>query len=436
MLITENFNTELIRYLRNAEELWCAVALIKERGFQFIQDSVPKHCRQHFLVGIDLPTTPSVLRDMQQKQRANEFDCAIYQSTFNFHPKVYLIKEKGIYFAFIGSSNLTEGGLHHNVELNYLVNNQVDCNKIRLWFEGLFKDSFPLSDENLNAYEQKFEVIQDLQKKSRQHQTEIQLKKMTPSVNGLDHIDFTDRYFKKYHHSAFRSAIWKSDAKPAILERQVSKDRFIELHNIIWPKFKQYGLQVLQPNPADEHLISMIHQIDPAKPRALDAMWLSYGKTSSEIKQYQSLVGVEQKAKQTFIHHARIQIRIELDKIGIWLLFAKENDGGIFDRDFFKKEMQKPIYRNTFYSMLKKLPHDYFIYVGGEKRYCHIFTSVEQLHTFCLKDHSQDYFIIGRNYEITDKEMSEENLPAETLKVFKVLFPFYEMMKHRFPTLR
>ena len=88
-----------------------------------------------------------------------------------------------------------------------------------------------------------------------------------------------------------------------------------------------------------EHLISMIRQIDPTKPRAINAMWLSYGKSGDEIKQYQKEVGADQKAKQTFIHHARLQLRIDIKSIGIWLLFAKENEGGLFDREYFKEQV-------------------------------------------------------------------------------------------------
>ncbi len=181
-----------------------------------------------------------------------------------------------------------------------------------------------------------------------------------------------------------------------------------------------------------EHLISMIRQIDPTKPRAINAMWLSYGKSGDEIKQYQKEVGADQKAKQTFIHHARLQLRIDIKSIGIWLLFAKENEGGLFDREYFKEQMRRKAFRDKFYQMIKSLENEYFISVGGNKEFCHNFNSAEDLHDFCKKDDIQKYFIIGRDYQITDNEMSEVNLPTETLKVFRLLFPLYQMMRHTF----
>src|SRR5690606_16420280 len=134
----------------------------------------------------------------------------------------------------------------------------------------------------------------------------IVLKKPHKIVNPLDAIDFTDRYFKKEHHWAFRKELWYTDSEDAVDERELAKSKFIELHELVFPRFKDYGIQTLEPNPMSDHLISMIRQIDPTKPRAIGAMWLSYGKNINEIKEYQKLVGPDQKAKQTFIHHARL----------------------------------------------------------------------------------------------------------------------------------
>jgi HKD family nuclease len=427
-LISSILKIEIKSYLQSADELWNAVALVKDSAFEFIQNTIGEKCIQHYLVGIDLPTPPSVLRTMQSKQKIGLFECAIYKSNFNFHPKVYLIKSEEKYIAFIGSSNLTDGGLENNVELNYKVTSQEDCLSILKWFNSLYTDGYPLTDENIIEYENKFTAIGEIEELVKQKRKAIVLKK---TISPLDAIDFIDRYFKKEHHLAFRRELWFSDSEYAIAEREQTKNRCIELHYNIFPRFKNYGIQILEPNPMTDHLISMIRQIDPTNPRAINAIWLSYGKNEREIKEYQKIVGPDQKAKQTFIHHARLQIRVDVKNIGIWLLFAKENEGGLFDREFFKSQMRDKVYRDKFYQMLKSLSDEYFISVGGEREFCFKFDSPEQLHDFCKKDNIQKYFIIGKDYEIADNEMSETNLPTETLIIFKLLFPFYEMMRHR-----
>lgn len=430
-MLERNLKVEIEPFLKNAEELWIAVALIKDSAFEFVQNTIPEYCKQHFLIGIDLPTPPSVLRAMQLKQEKSLFESAIYQSEYNFHPKVYLIKEGDTYTAFIGSSNLTPGGLDHNIEFNYRITDHEDCLSILNWFRDLNNDAYPLTEENIKSYETLFESVVEDEKRLKNKRKSVTLKKPISKTHPLDSIDFSDRYFQKEHHLAFRRELWFTDKDDAIEERETARKRCIELHHTIFSSFNDYGLQTLESNPMPDHLISMIRQIDPMTPRKINAMWLSYGKNEEEIKEYKRIVGPDQKAKQTFIHHARLQIRIDVENIGIWLLFAKENKGGLFDRDFFKTKMEDRLFRDKFFQMLKLLPKEYFISVGGESEFCNEFNSSEELHDFCKKDNIQQYFIIGRDYEITDEEMSEENLPIETLKVFQLLFPYYTIMKHK-----
>jgi HKD family nuclease len=132
-MISSKLKIEIESVLKKAEELWFAVALVKDSAFEYIQNTIHENCIQHHLVGIDLPTPPSVLRTMQSKQKKGLFECAIYKSSFNFHPKVYLIKSNNKYVAYIGSSNLTDGGFENNVELNYTISNQSDCLDILNW---------------------------------------------------------------------------------------------------------------------------------------------------------------------------------------------------------------------------------------------------------------------------------------------------------------
>lgn len=431
-MIVTNLKSDFEELLVTANEIWFAVALIKESTYDFIQDTINEDCKQNYLVGIDLPTNPKVLRNLQSMLKKGLFEAAIYKSKFNYHPKVYLFKENDSFTAFIGSSNLTDGGLEDNVELNYKITNQEDCLSILDWFNTLCTESFPLTEENILGYEEQFNSLEEIEKELKKRRKNFKLKKPVTITNPLDAIDFSDRYFKKEHHFAFRKELWTNDSKEAIDERESTKVKCEELHKSIFPRFKDYDIQILEPNPMSDHLISMIRQIDPTKPRAINAMWLSYGKSGDEIKQYQKEVGADQKAKHTFIHHARLQLKIDFNNIGLYLLFAKENEGGIFDRDFFKTSMRNNVYRDKFHQMLNALPNEYFISVGGNKEFCNNFSSAEDLHDFCKKDDIQKYFIIGRDYQITDNKMSENNLPNETLKVFKLLFPFYEMMRHTF----
>lgn len=436
-MIVSNLKSGFDELLTNANEIWFAVALIKNETYDYIQESINENCKQHYLVGIDLPTNPIVLHKMQAKLERHIFEASIYKTDNNYHPKVYLFKVDDNYIAFVGSSNLTDGGLEDNIELNYKITNQNDCSSILDWFNTLYSDAYPLTDENIIEYEAQFNSITDLESQLKKRRKFIKLKrpnKIADNSNPLELIDFSDRYFKKEHHMAFRKELWSDSSRSANNERIEVQDKFLELNDIIFPKFTKYGIDALEHNTKN-HIVSMYQHIVGATSQELGAMWLSYGKSQDEIKRYKDIFQKvpnkkvsDEDDKMSFINHARLQIRIDLESIAIWLLFGKNNGGSLFDRDTFRKNMKLLKFRNDFYSRIKLLPTDYFIYLNKTKKFCKEFNSSDELNDFCKKDNSQEYFYIGKNYQIEDDEMSENNLPEETLKVFKLLFPLYDMM--------
>lgn len=124
-MITTNLKECLGTCLKQATGFWCAVALMNDLGYSFIGEIISKDCKQSYLVGIDLPTSPTTLRKLQNRSLGNdEFKAGIYKSTENYHPKVYLIKMSDEFVAIIGLSNLTNGVLQDNVELNYCITSQ------------------------------------------------------------------------------------------------------------------------------------------------------------------------------------------------------------------------------------------------------------------------------------------------------------------------
>jgi hypothetical protein len=60
-MISSKLIDDLRSYLDHAKEVWVAVALMKDSALDSLQQLIPKNAKQRYLVGIDLPTTPSVL---------------------------------------------------------------------------------------------------------------------------------------------------------------------------------------------------------------------------------------------------------------------------------------------------------------------------------------------------------------------------------------
>ena len=435
-MIVEKLIESLRLDLPQAKEIWIAVALIKEDAFNVLQSAVPSNCKQNYLVGVDLPTPPVVLRKLQAQQNPLLFKAAIYKdSNHKFHPKVYLLKTEEKLIAFIGSANLTPSGLEDNIEMSFRTENQTECIKVLSWFEKLFQESYPLDDKNIEICERDFEEQEEQARKRKAKRRAIKLFRPERKEDQFTGIDFTDRYFKREHHLAFRKDLWRSNSPSATKERKKVVSRFEELHEEIYSKFSEQGIDKLKPN-VKVHLVSLYYHPAGLASRNIDGMWLSYGKDQREIKEYHKLFpkvnGDGEDDLQSFINHARMQIKISLDEIGIWILFGKNNGGSAFDRHYFTEHMKLVSYRGAFFDMVKALPEEYWILVGGLKaRYFTEFETPDKLHEYCKKDKSKDYFIIGRDYSISDEEMSETNLPYTTLTEFSRLYPIYQFMRDK-----
>jgi HKD family nuclease len=437
-MIVENLNKELSVYLPEAQEVHIAVALAKEKPLETLLNLIPNDSQKRVLVGVDLPTSIEALQFLKENSlHDNNFKAAIcHDHNRTFHPKVYLVKHNDNWLAFIGSANLTEGGLTNNVELSYLTMDQAHCLELLTWFDKKFSESFPINDYNMAEY--KKQLIPEIIEKTSES-IAFKFKKSNQPESILSNYNFTDRFFKKDHHLAFRKELSFDNSPAANQARHNARDRFLTLHEIIYPSFYQNGLGSLYCN-VKNHIVSMPYHIEGRTSQKLDAMWLSYGKSQEEIKKYKvffpqvsrNKANNEEDDKQSFINHARLQIRIEIESIGIWLLFGKNNEGSLFDRQHFSKEMRKIDYRNEFFQMVQILPMEYWIRVNDIKQVCNTFHNPDELYNFCRKDDSRKYFIIGRDYKISDDEVSEANLPNEAIMVFRRLLPFYEMMRHRF----
>src|SRR5690349_12399312 len=108
MIVTTPFNSSFTSELEQAVEVWFALALVNENGYNYLQALLSHECIQHFLIGINLPTSPVVLTKLHSQTKIK---ARVFKSSQTFHPKVYLIRKgDGRLLAFVGSSNATSGG--------------------------------------------------------------------------------------------------------------------------------------------------------------------------------------------------------------------------------------------------------------------------------------------------------------------------------------
>lgn len=207
--IVENLKLELISELNKADEVWIAVALITSTGFDFLQGELKKGCSQNYLIGINLPTEPEVLKKLYKLEIKNEIKSRVYAGKSFYHPKVYLIKKSDTYVAFVGSANCTISGISKNIELSYKIENQIECEKLIEWFDKSNKDAFSLKKSFIEEYGESFK-----RRKMRKKEDEDESEKLKEKLRRTHEvtmaarkelIDILKRYRKQSNYNKHKA---------------------------------------------------------------------------------------------------------------------------------------------------------------------------------------------------------------------------------------
>lgn len=132
--VVDNVSCKLLDVIQpsieQSEECRIAVAYLSMRGVGLIESAI-RRCLENggyveFLVGLDLSVTdPKALWTLYQMSQVG-LNISCYCLTelgpsVVYHPKLYVVKTEDVVTIVIGSSNLTEGGLKQNVEVNALI---------------------------------------------------------------------------------------------------------------------------------------------------------------------------------------------------------------------------------------------------------------------------------------------------------------------------
>lgn len=133
---TDNIRTTLVDVINpalyEAKGAKLAVAFMKYSGFSLIEESLGECLKNggevELLVGLDFRMTePKVLRILHQLSKEGfQTKCYCFSDpstgdTPVYHPKLYLLINNERALITIGSSNLTQGGLRDNVEVNAVI---------------------------------------------------------------------------------------------------------------------------------------------------------------------------------------------------------------------------------------------------------------------------------------------------------------------------
>lgn len=413
MIISNNIKKALASELRNAKAIWFATAMISSYGWNFLQKNISKETTQHYLIGVDLSTSPYVFEELL---KLPEVHSRVYETQFTYHPKVYIIeKEDNELTAFIGSSNTTSWGLEKNVEMNFQITDQTECKKLIDWFLKLYSSGYLITAEFVRDY--KIGFTKSNARVSKNINDSKGIKKNISKDKG--------QFFSSNQHVIFAEKYHRIDSAELLDIRRSVKNRFIELHESVYPEFSKHGILDLHSHHQKRERVSR-HYFNRFSGNYVNAIWLHYGKSKSHLQSYAN------KKDKSFINHVRIQVIIHENSIGLWVILGKDW-GSKIDRDYFRKEMINPAIQQKFFKSLKKLDDTYWIdYEGYNKRvWVKDVHSAKQLHEITKKENFENYFIIGCEIDKLDSRLSSTNISDTVLNEIKTLYPIYEIMRHK-----
>lgn len=404
-----NLESQLEPILKEAKSFYIATALITESGYHFIEKNVSVNCSRNYLIGIDLAVNPKILEKLLEKSTSGSANVKLCKTQYTFHPKVYLIeKNDGRFAVIIGSANTTLGGLSNNIEMSVLIESQQQCLDILAWFKHLYNASADLTPHLIAEYSKFYKNLKQRQAVNKADLA--QFKNELPSVE-VQSAGLEKQYFKFDDFNAFSHIYHQDKSFEARQKRKQVKLKFIKLHNSIYHKFIEYGLDNISHHSRTWNTVSSHAHTARSRPY-LDAIWLQYGSKDGNLSD-----------------HPRLQVILRGNTIGIWLMIGK-NKGSKKEREKLKSNLKNDLFTELLFNNIKNLGAVYWIDVNSNNPFRSI-SSIENqadLKKLLLTDNLNSYFTIGRNYDHTDDQLSDKNFPETVLLEFQRLNEVYKNM--------
>lgn len=401
------------KLLQQVEHCYIASAAISEAGFDFIRSRIPTKSKMEIVTGLDVPTSPEVLRRIWRNYQGR-ITLNIYTKNF-FHANVYIFDlpfRKAV--AFVGSGHFTLDGIKDGEELFYKITDAKEIENLKSWFIGYYEFAEPLSEELIQEYEYLYPTLKQRDILSRQEKK--QFIALTTAGFSWDQIKFKLQYFKKEDYLALSSSKARLTTPEIQAERLATKNKLIQLHELI--KDHVYRLKLHQDNDSTK----IVSSLDPSDHQdgKLRSMWIAYGPSEAGLKKY---------PHATLAEVMQVQIILQQKEVGICLVPGKPNTGKA-DRESFKNRMNEVEYRKQCFILLTGLGAGYWIEIAGDKKAIETFQSEEVLWEFTKADNWMHYaFIIGKNYSPADPEISSVQIAPTIVKEFDKLVLVYRHMK-------
>src|SRR5690606_29600502 len=249
------------------------------------------------------------------------------------------------------------------------------CQKVIEKYCNIYcKLGMTITPEVITEYEVFFKRRKEREKQDKQEI--LVLDKSVSNNYSIKDLDFTNQFFEYAHFAAFEGAKPYSHAESVNKERYEVKKRLLELHDLLYPHIEKKKWDLFPHHQLDNIVSSHVHSSWTGE--EIGGLWLHYGRSQHELKQYEKYYG----ENQSSMYHMRLQVLIRHSSIDIWCRVGK-NNGSLVDREYFKREMQTDEkYRAKFFQLCQNLDDQYEIHLNDTVRKIKIFSSSNDLFEF------------------------------------------------------
>jgi len=202
-----NHKDELLSHFKTADEIWFAVAFLKEAGMSAIKNELSAFLispakKANFYVGLGLgetdPKSLSTLNNLLKKSGGTLVLCNPGKGIF--HSKAYMFRTGNRASIIIGSANMTLAGWSVNDELSICVNVPITDSRyiaLKKYFKELQQQYYTHDlDRIIEDYAEQREAYND------QKRPPFRFKKRGTVTHGLD-ISQIEAYYREYQNSEY-----------------------------------------------------------------------------------------------------------------------------------------------------------------------------------------------------------------------------------------
>jgi hypothetical protein len=249
-------------------------------------------------------------------------------------------------------------------------------------------------------------------------------------VPRFGNLQVNDPFFTKEDHETFASS--KVTSNRYDKDRQRVRDKFLALHDALYPEIKRAGLELYPhwhtPNIVSTWYIGRIEQIWFMK--------LRYLRSRAQVKAVEDMMGVPSPldySETQYTKHPMLDIRISSQYLVIELLLT---DQAWLDAQNFKQKVgNHAIEQQRFIDMLRSLGNDYIFGFWPDTREPEFDTAADLASDSKIElwlsdfEPGYDWLRLGIWYtDYADHRLRTGRIVREVMYRFKQLYPVYKFI--------